>query len=355
MRPWWKKHRRTIEIKDIMVRTKQTARKQHNTRMQRAQFPTAVSESGDMSDNLNQMEDTESGEGTEPRVDAIGNETEMEEAEPAASTSWPPRTQIVLPRHTSVSGMDPSFIGYYRERGMTPYLMESLMTKRGWTLQMVNKVIKNCNTAWKTSFAPVQNIRYDEIDMDEELGPMPHTRDNIHTMATAVTGGMMYDEGEPSGQTRPGARVVTVPKKGRERGIPVAVAHKEPRNPQRGQGRQGVHKRRGNSVRVPQRTTKRKHRYRPGTLALREIRHYQKKTNLLIKRAPFARLVKEIAQGCMQELRFQNSAIGALQEAVEAYLVGLFEDTNLCAIHAKRITIMPKDIQLARHIRGERT
>ena len=57
----------------------------------------------------------------------------------------------------------------------------------------------------------------------------------------------------------------------------------------------------------------------------------------------------------MQELRFQNSAIGALQEAVEAYLVGLFEDTNLCAIHAKQITIMPKDIQLARCIRGERT
>ena len=65
--------------------------------------------------------------------------------------------------------------------------------------------------------------------------------------------------------------------------------------------------------------------------------------------------MKEIAQCCMQELRFQNSAISALQEAAEAYLVGLFEDTNLCAIHAKRITIMPKDIQLARHIRGERT
>ena len=65
--------------------------------------------------------------------------------------------------------------------------------------------------------------------------------------------------------------------------------------------------------------------------------------------------MKEIAQGFMQELRFQNSAIGALQEAAEAYLVGLFEDTNLCAIHVKWITIMPKDIQLARRIRGERT
>ena len=67
------------------------------------------------------------------------------------------------------------------------------------------------------------------------------------------------------------------------------------------------------------------------------------------------RLVREIAQSFMQQLRFQNSAIGALQEAAEAYLVGLFKDTNLCAIHANRITIMPRDIQLARHIRGERT
>ena len=339
-----------------MVRTKQTARKQRNRRMQRAQFPAAVSESGDVPDSLNQTEDTEPGEDTEPRADAAGSETELGEVEPAASTSQLPRTQIVLPRHTSVSGMDPSFIGYYREHGMTPYLMESLMTKRGWTLQMVNKVIKNCNAAWKTSVAPVQNIRYDdEIDTDEELGAMPRTRDNARATATAVTSETMYDEGEPSVQTRPEARAVTVPKKGRGRGIPAPIARKEPRNPQRGRGRQGARRRGGSSTRVLQRATKRKHRYRPGTLALREIRHYQKKTNLLIKRTPFARLVKEIAQGCMQELRFQNSAIGALQEAAEAYLVGLFEDTNLCAIHAKRITIMPKDIQLARRIRGERT
>ncbi len=54
------------------------------------------------------------------------------------------------------------------------------------------------------------------------------------------------------------------------------------------------------------------------------------------------------------DLRFQGAAILALQEAAEAYLVGLFEDSNLCAIHAKRVTIMPRDIQLARRIRGER-
>ncbi|GLV46552.1 histone H3 [Carabus blaptoides fortunei] len=77
---------------------------------------------------------------------------------------------------------------------------------------------------------------------------------------------------------------------------------------------------------------KKPHRYRPGTVALREIRRYQKSTELLIRKLPFQRLV----------------------QASEAYLVGLFEDTNLCAIHAKRVTIMPKDIQLARRIRGER-
>ncbi|XP_050089940.1 uncharacterized protein LOC126574050 [Anopheles aquasalis] len=100
---------------------------------------------------------------------------------------------------------------------------------------------------------------------------------------------------------------------------------------------------------------KKPHRYRPGTVALREIRRYQKSTELLIRKLPFQRLVREIAQDFKTDLRFQSAAVAALQEASEAYLVGLFEDTNLCAIHAKRVTIMPKDIQLARRIRGERS
>ena len=95
-------------------------------------------------------------------------------------------------------------------------------------------------------------------------------------------------------------------------------------------------------------------RYRPGTVALREIWRYQKSTELLIRKLPFSRLVREVAQDFKTDLRFQPQAVGALQEAAKAYLVGLFEDTNLCAIHAKRVTIMPKDIQLARRIRGER-
>jgi len=96
------------------------------------------------------------------------------------------------------------------------------------------------------------------------------------------------------------------------------------------------------------------HRNRPGTVALREIRKYQKTTELLIRRLPFQRLIREISQDHRGDLRFQTQAVVALQEAAEAYLVGLFEDTNLCAIHAKRVTIMPKDMQLARRLRGEK-
>jgi histone H3 len=98
---------------------------------------------------------------------------------------------------------------------------------------------------------------------------------------------------------------------------------------------------------------KKPHRYRPGTVALREIRKYQKSTELLIRKLPFQKLVREISQDYKTDLRFQSSALLALQEASESYLVALFEDTNMCAIHAKRITIMPRDIQLARRIRGE--
>lgn len=103
---------------------------------------------------------------------------------------------------------------------------------------------------------------------------------------------------------------------------------------------------------VPQK----RHRYRPGVRAMKEIRTYQRSTELLIRKLPFARLVREI---CLvnftkpgQELRWSSSAMLALQEASEAYLVCLFEDANWCALHAKRVTIMAKDMALARRIRG---
>lgn len=103
---------------------------------------------------------------------------------------------------------------------------------------------------------------------------------------------------------------------------------------------------------------RRRRRYRPGTKALKEIRKYQRSTDLLIQKLPFSRVVREIAMDMVTDpdnevgLRWQSSALLALQEASEAYLVHLFEDTNLCAIHAKRVTIMQRDIQLARRIRG---
>ena len=97
------------------------------------------------------------------------------------------------------------------------------------------------------------------------------------------------------------------------------------------------------------------HRYRPGTVALREIRRFQKSTELLLRQIPFQRLVREIAQDFKSDLRWQASAVKALQEAAESYLVHLMEHTNRMAIHAKRQTIFPKDMQLALIIRGERT
>jgi histone H3 len=98
---------------------------------------------------------------------------------------------------------------------------------------------------------------------------------------------------------------------------------------------------------------KKPHRYRPGTVALREIRRYQKSTDLLLRKLPFQRLAREIAQSISGDLRFQAAALAASQEASEAFLVGLMEDSNLCAIHARRVTIMPKDLQLSQRIRRE--
>jgi histone H3 len=94
-------------------------------------------------------------------------------------------------------------------------------------------------------------------------------------------------------------------------------------------------------------------RFRPGTVALREIRKYQKSTEMLIRKLPFQRVAREVATEWLPQCRMQGSALLALQEATEAYLVGLMEDSQLCAVHAKRITVMPKDMHLAKRIRGE--
>ncbi|KAI6170984.1 histone H3.3-like protein [Aphelenchoides bicaudatus] len=97
----------------------------------------------------------------------------------------------------------------------------------------------------------------------------------------------------------------------------------------------------------------------PAVLALREIRHYQKSTWLLIPFRPFVKIVRGIAKrirgerGTNEDLRFNLLALKCLQEAAEAYLVGLFEDSNLLALHAKRVTIMKRDMELAGRIRRD--
>lgn len=99
--------------------------------------------------------------------------------------------------------------------------------------------------------------------------------------------------------------------------------------------------------------TKRKYRFRPGSRALLEIRKYQKSTDLLLRKLPFSRLVRELTSRLtVHPLNWQSFALLALQEATEAFLVKLFEDSNLCTIHGKRVTLFPRDMQLARRIRG---
>ena len=128
----------------------------------------------------------------------------------------------------------------------------------------------------------------------------------------------------------------------------------------KGGGRQGPPPSRQQPPRPGGVAGKKPHRYRPGTVALREIRRYQKSTDLLIPKLRFARYFREVGEDnkpntiTKEDLRVTGSALAAGQEAYEAYQVGLYEDTNLCAIHAKRVTIMPKDMQLARRIRGDR-
>uniref|UniRef100_A0A8D3BB28 Core Histone H2A/H2B/H3 domain-containing protein n=1 Tax=Scophthalmus maximus TaxID=52904 RepID=A0A8D3BB28_SCOMX len=126
---------------------------------------------------------------------------------------------------------------------------------------------------------------------------------------------------------------------------PAVVAPVTPASTRRSPGR--------SSGSTPHPVTPKKRRFRPGTKALMEIRKFQKSTGLLLRRGPFSRLVREICQSfSTQALRWQIYALLALQEAAEAFLVMLFSDSNLCAIHAKRVTVFPRDIQLARRIRG---
>ena len=99
---------------------------------------------------------------------------------------------------------------------------------------------------------------------------------------------------------------------------------------------------------------KKKRKFHPGTVALRQIRKLQKSTKVLMRKAPFSRMIRELASGHKEGLRWQASAVAAMQEATEGYAVGLLSDANLCALHSKRVTCQVKDVHLARRLRGER-
>lgn len=135
-------------------------------------------------------------------------------------------------------------------------------------------------------------------------------------------------------------RKQSLPQRGRDSGEPTANSQK----------RQGA----SSSRRESAASSPRKRRYRPGTRALLEIRKYQKSTSLLLRKTPFQRLVREVAMKYCDvgQVRWQSMALMALQEAAEAYLTCLFADSNLCALHARRVTVMPRDMQLARRLRG---
>ena len=106
------------------------------------------------------------------------------------------------------------------------------------------------------------------------------------------------------------------------------------------------------SRKPPRGRVKKPYRYRPGTVALKQIRKYQKSTELLIRKLPFQRLVKEVVHQLFktESYRFQSTAILALQEASESFLVTMFEQVNYIAIHGRRVTIMPKDIMLWKRV-----
>ena len=398
-----------------MPRTKQTARKEDKGKTKATFSPIRLGEAGETSEPstgdlvMVVQEGGDESEDSQQWPDEEGSVAKQKSA-----------SQIVLPRAAGVAGMHPTFVRYFREHGATPILQKNLTERRGWTHAMIVKMIRNCNKAWGINKPIPTEYRYmDELDTDEELGPLPKSKgrgtkrghedeaddewDPNTSTDTVVKGqrptkkrredecptkqpyqgkgkgtGKGKGKGKQSGVSsktvgqhtvfvtgsaasagkKPQAQFKTTPRRGqiavKTPRKQVAPQRRDAGNPHYDPSKPTVpaSTSKGTQFYVPARNNKVK--FRPGTLALREIRHYQKKTNLLIRKLPFRRVVREIAQDFKADLRFQEAALMALQEASEAYLVGLFEDTNLCAIHARRVTILPKDIQLARRIRGER-
>ena len=394
-----------------MARTKQTVRKNAA-----GKSPACYSLRGNRNtpeteeENLDREGETDSME--EQEDDGVVMEVPVETGETEESEDFPDeqgraarpekevqKDTILLPKTVKPGQFHPAFIKYFRENGMTPYLVNRLQELRGFTDELIVRLVKNVNKSWGVEMQIPDKLRYQDEELtDDELGRLPNKRGKRGAAKTTPKAAAVKreraknrilsseEESSPEGDSdedeppkteavyvaggagpsnlKAGVEFVTKPP-GKKHPV---VAKKQPRNPP-GAGRAGRQKgitnprydpnkpttksgESGLGTYVP--ATNKKIKFRPGTLALREIRHYQKKTCLLIRKLPYYRLVREILMDERTDLLIQSSAVMALQEACEAYIVGLFEDSNLCAIHGKRVTIMPKDIQLARRIRGEK-
>ena len=228
-----------------------------------------------------------------------------------------------------VQKLPKEWIPYFQQHGMTARLRNALRTKKWTTTQIALVVRKYLDFKAYPDASPEPTP-----EPSEESSPEDSSVEPSEVSARRGESSPAAAQPKPKPETSRGGgsgSSKSYPKK-------QIAAKKEPRK----------------HFSVPT-GLKKPHCYRPGTVALRQIRCYQKCTELLIRKLPFRHLVREIAQGYMFDVHFQAAAFGALQEASEAYLVGLLEDSNLCAIHSGCVTIMPKDIQLARRIQGERT
>ena len=225
-----------------------------------------------------------------------------------------------------VQKLPKEWIPYFQQHGMTARMRNALRTKK-WTTTQIALVVRkypNFKTYPDASPEPTPELSEESSPEDSGVEPSVATRRRESSpVAAQPKPGTSRGGGSDSKKSYPKKQTAAKKESRKQFSLPTGL--------------------------------KKPHHYRPGTVALRQIRCYQKSTELLIRKLPFRHLVREIAQGYMFDVHFQAPAFGALQEASEVYLVGLLEDSNLCAIHSGCVTIMPRDIQLARHIWGERT
>ena len=251
---------------------------------------------------------------------------------------------------------------------------KAVFIQYGFTKALLREVI--CDSGWDQVDINNYVLRYNSMSNPEEAHHAPDLDLDMRRSIQTVIRARLAAPGNPkppgTGENPEPQLGAVPPKPGTGRGQPKPGTSQSEPKPGTSKQDDSIKNRRKEQDRKRREDALRKntggvkkprkpHRYRPGTVSLMEIRKYQKGTDLLIKKLPFQHLVREIVLDQLPPgwkhgaVRFQSQAIMALQEAAEVYLVGLFEDSNLCAIHAKRVTIMPKDIQLARRIRGERS